>query len=284
MNTGDTIGKITNKFGLFSFRLLTRRAVRVNIIIAIQKDKQMATSSYYKAAEWAKSVKVNKIESLEWLTGCTIRQLRAIADKINHEIGGWIFCQATLGKTLGRLTKAELAVAIWDFISLKRSAPRRKYFEIDECGNVRIVTERPGSDASPWTTNIGFNDYNSAEKVQKFLHKGGMCNASVIRISKRCEGWKYELKVWLLSEKALGAIIAKENVRLNAERQLDVKDLPKLTDNQLKALAVNKGINPNQPRFKLLQELGYEPPFVDTSRMPDYRRYSRFIKPAIFSE
>lgn len=179
----------------------------------------MATSSYYKAAEWAKSIKLSEIESLEWLTDCTIRQLRAIADKINHENKGWVFCQATLGKILGRLTKAELAVAIWEFVSLKRSAPRTKYFDIDECGNCRIVTERPGSEASAWTTNIGFANYKSAEKVQKYLHSNGQCNASVIRASKRCDGWKYELKVWLLSEKALNTLIAKENTRINSERK-----------------------------------------------------------------
>lgn len=243
----------------------------------------MATSSYYKAAEWVKSIKTNKIESFTWLNDCTIRQLRAIADKINQENEGWIFCQATLGKIVGRMTKAELAVAIWDFINLKRSAPRCKYFEIDECGNVRIVTERPGSDAVAWTTNIGFNDYKSAEKLQKFLHTNGMCGASVVRSSKRCEGWKYELKVWLLSEKALNTLIAKENTRLNNERHsiIDIQALPKMSDSKLKELAIAKGVDPNQPRFKLLQALGYQQPVVDVDKYSARRRKSVFVKPSL---
>lgn len=203
----------------------------------------MATSSYYKAAEWVKGIKISQIESLEWLSNLTIRQLRAIADKINHQNNGWVFCTATLGKPLSRLVKSELAVVIWDFINLKRQAPKTKYFEIDECGNVRIVTERPGTDASPWTVNIGFNSYKEAETLQKFLHTNGHCNASVIRREHRCLGWKYELKVWLLSPAALKAIISKENKKLNAERK------PKNWHEELKLAADAYKLSVFQPNF-----------------------------------
>lgn len=180
----------------------------------------MATSSYYKAAEWVKRVNPAKIESLEWLENCTIRQLRAIADKINAQNKGWVFCTATLGKALGRHTKQELAKVIWNFISLKRSAPKvNKWFEIDECGNVRIITQRPWEDFSAWTVSIGYNNYKEAETLQKYLHKNYHCSASVIRPAKHCSEFKYELKVWLLAENVLRALIAKEQGRIALERK-----------------------------------------------------------------
>jgi hypothetical protein len=116
--------------------------------------------------------------------------------------------------------------------------------------------------AAPWTVNIGFHDVPSAEKVQKFLHQNGHCGASLIRVSKRCLGWKYELKIWLLSQKVLNTLIAKENERVNNERktQVSVQDLTKLPDVKLREVAADKGIDPTQPRFKLLQELGVKPP------------------------
>ncbi len=180
----------------------------------------MATSSYYKAMEWVKKVNLAKIESLRWLENCTIRQLRAIADKINHQDKGWVFCTATLGKALSRHTKQELAETIWNFLSLKRSAPKTsKWFECDETGNLRIVTQRPGTHDFVWTVSIGYNTYKDAEVLQKYLHKNGHCSASVIRSAKHCSDFKYELKVWLLDNNILKALIAKELGRIAKERK-----------------------------------------------------------------
>lgn len=199
----------------------------------------MATSSYYKAAEWVKRVNPAKIDSLEWLENCTIRQLRAIADKINHQNKGWVFCTATLGKALGRHTKQELAEVIWSFISLKRSAPKvNKWFEIDECGNVRIVSQRPWEDFSAWTVSIGYDNYKEAETLQKYLHKNYHCSASVIRQAKHCADFKYELKVWLLAENVLKALIAKEQGRIALER----KKIALNWYEELKLAAANQGL------------------------------------------
>lgn len=209
----------------------------------IRKNGSKIFSAYEKAQAWAKKVNTSQIESLEWLSTLTIRQLRAIADKINTLNAGWVFCTATLGKPLGRLVKSELAEVIWDFINLKRQAPKTKYFEIDECGNVRIVTERPGADASPWTVNIGFKSYKEAETLQRYLHANGHCNASVVRKAKHCTGWAYELKVWLLSPPALKAIISKENKKLAAECK------PKNWYEELQQIAQQHKLVITQPDF-----------------------------------
>jgi hypothetical protein len=190
----------------------------------IRKDGTKILSAYEKAQAWVKTVNISRIPDLDWLLNCTIRQLRAIAGKINNEQKGWVFCTATLGKAVSKLVKAELADVIWNFILFKRQAPKTKYFSVDECGNCKIITERPGEDASAWTVNIGYDNYKDAEVLQKFLHSNEYCEASVIRKAKHCTGFKYELKIWLLSEKVLKAIITKENNKIKLERKAEINN------------------------------------------------------------
>jgi hypothetical protein len=204
---------------------------------------------------WAKQVKLKEIYSLEWLLACKLNYLQALARRINKDNDGEVFCSATLGSSISKTRKYKLASAIWEFLNLKRSSPRCAYSEIDECGNQRIITETPVTSASAWTVNIGFNTatingkFTTAKEQarvwQNFLHSKGYCSASVIRTAKRCKGFKYELKVWLLNEEVLKALISKENKKIELERKAEISNWYE----QLILLAEQHNLSVNQPDF-----------------------------------
>ena len=208
---------------------------------------------------WAKQVKLKEIDSLEWLLACKLNYLQALARRINQDNDGEVFCSATLGSSISKTRKYKLASAIWDFLNLKRSSPRCAYSEIDECGNQRIITETPVTSASAWTVNIGFNTatingkFTTAKEQarvwQKFLHSKGYCSASVIRRAKRCKGFKYELKVWLLNEEVLKALISRENKKIELQRKAERKAEISNWYEQLILLAEQNNLSVNQPNF-----------------------------------
>lgn len=173
----------------------------------------MAKSQFYKAAEKVQGINLAKIE-LETLTQMTIRELRGVVAKINHEAKGLVFCKATLGKPVSYFKKNELLNIIWAHLTLKRYAPKSVKWEIVPLTpNNRIIAAKPSATQKPWTVNLGFLTLVEAEKLQKYLHKKGLCSASVVRPGKRT-GYKYELKVWELESGSLQTLIEKEQHRL----------------------------------------------------------------------
>lgn len=173
----------------------------------------MAKSQFYKAAEKVQRINLAKVE-LETLTQMTIRELRGIVAKINHEAKGLVFCKTTLGKPVSYFKKNELLNIIWSHLTLKRYAPKSiKWQVVALTENNRIIAAKPSSTQNPWTVNLGFLTFPEAENLQKYLHKKGLCSASVVRPGKRT-GYKYELKVWELETASLQTLIEKEQHRL----------------------------------------------------------------------
>lgn len=173
----------------------------------------MAKSQFYKAAEKVQRINLAKVE-LETLTQMTIRELRGIVAKINKEAKGLLFCKTTLGKPVSYFKKNELLNIIWSHLILKRYAPKSvKWQVVALTENNRIIAAKPSATQNPWTVNLGFVTFPEAENLQKYLHKKGLCTASVVRPGKRT-GYKYELKVWELEPASLQTLIEKEQHRL----------------------------------------------------------------------
>ncbi len=175
------------------------------------------TSLYFQAIEKIAKVNLARIELVE-LSAFTIRDLRAVIDKINKEAKGLLFCKRTLGKAVSSFHKQELLNIIWSHLVHKRYAPKSfKWVDKALTPNTRITALLPTEYSAPWTVNLGFNAQKEAETLQNYLHQRGLCKYSVTRPGKRT-GYPVELKVWDLDQGVLRCLVEKEKHRLLLQR------------------------------------------------------------------
>ena len=177
-----------------------------------QKETKAMTSLYFQAIKKIAKVNLARIELAE-ISAFTIRELRAVIDKLNKEAKGLLFCKRTLGKAVSALRKEQLLNIIWSYLTHKRYAPKSfKWVDKALTPNSRITALLPTEHSTPWTVNLGFSTQKEAETLQNYLHQRGLCKYSVARPGKRT-GYPVELKVWGLDQGALRCLVEKEEHR-----------------------------------------------------------------------
>lgn len=177
------------------------------------------TTLYFQAIEKIAKINLARVELAE-LMSFTIRELRAVIDKLNKEAKGLLFCKRTLGKAVSAFRKQELINIIWTHLNHKRYAPKSfKWVDKALTPNSRITALLPTEHSTPWTVNLGFNTKKAAEALQDYLHQRGLCKYSVTRPGKRT-GYPLELKVWELDQGTLQCLVEKEEHRLLLQRSV----------------------------------------------------------------
>ena len=158
------------------------------------------------------------IKRIEDLQALTIRQLKALASRINKELGQ-VIVKALFGKTMSNMTKAELIHAI-NAVRVCRAqtemrgstliAVSNRIYEYNRCGGA------PGYDH--WITYFGFNKTSegnaeqNAERFRQWLLKNGHCRLAAIRKSDRLSkfGFEFEAKVWGIKNNIFDCLVNKE--------------------------------------------------------------------------
>lgn len=158
------------------------------------------------------------IKRIEDLKALTIRQLKALASRINKELGQLIV-KALFGKTMSNMTKAELINAIWSVKVCRNQtamydselvAISNRIYEFNYCSGA------PGYDH--WITYFGFNKSSegsaeqNAERFRQWLLKNGHCRLAAIRKSDRLSkfGFEFEVKVWGIKNNIFDRLVEKE--------------------------------------------------------------------------
>ena len=158
---------------------------------------------------------IKRIEDLKVLT---IRQLKALASRINKELGQ-VIVKALFGKVMSNMTKAELINAIWTVKVCRNQtamydseliAISNRIYEFNYCSGA------PGYDH--WITYFGFNKSSegsaeqNAERFRQWLLKNGHCRLAAIRKSDRLSkfGFEFEVKVWGIKNSIFDKLVTKE--------------------------------------------------------------------------
>jgi hypothetical protein len=155
------------------------------------------TSKIKEAYNWAKSFKLSSIKDIAIdLKGRTIRQLKAIAAKMNQELG-LVICKAMFGKSLSNMCKDELIAAIWIVRQTQMSRPvGHSDWNLTKIGDYCFQMNH--------VTYFGFNDTErgtaeqNAFSFHSYILKNGLCKLASMRKADRLkdEGFAYEVKVW----------------------------------------------------------------------------------------
>ena len=169
------------------------------------------------ASEWIKSVLVSSFKRIEDLKVLTIRQLKALASKVNKQLGQ-IIVKSLFGKVMSNMTKAELIHAIWSVRTCQNQtvvysselvAISNRIYEFNYCSGA------PGYDH--WITYFGFNKTSegsakqNAERFRQWLLKNGHCRLAAIR-------WRNEI------DEKTGEIKPNKSFRLSSDKfEFEVK-------------------------------------------------------------
>jgi hypothetical protein len=158
------------------------------------------------------------VKRIEDLKALTIRQLKALASRINKELGQ-VIVKALFGKVMSNMTKAELINAIWSVKVCRNQtamydselvAISNRIYEFNYCSGA------PGYDH--WISYFGFNKSSegsaeqNAERFRQWLLKNGHCRLAAIRKSDRLSkfGFEFEVKVWGIKNNIFDRLLEKE--------------------------------------------------------------------------
>jgi hypothetical protein len=168
----------------------------------------MKTSFWNQAIKWVGGINI-AFKEKEYLTWLTLTRLKAIARRMNKEMG-LVITKARFSKSWSRMKKDELVDAIWAVRRVLMACPK---------GNAKFVfnqiTRRIFEYTSEEKTHVhymGFTSEVEAFKFHSYVESKGLCKLASMRRSKRLEdyGWEWEVKVWGIDDSFLGKLFAKE--------------------------------------------------------------------------
>lgn len=115
--------------------------------------------------------------------------------------------------------------------------------------------------------------------LKLFAKVYGLKTATTYLVKKQFPKFRASLKDhWEFLILKLLKIYREQKAKQHIEKRVEaLKDFCRMTDKQLKEEAATHGINPSQPRFKLLRELGVEPKKPETTLSLTAKR-GRFIR------
>jgi hypothetical protein len=209
---------------------------------------------------------IKRIEDLQVLT---IRQLKALASRINKELGQ-VIIKALFGKVMSNMTKAELIYAI-NSVRICRSQTKVYSSELVAVSNriyeYNYVGTVPGYDH--WITYFGFNKSSegsaeqNAERFRQWLLKNGHCRLAAIRKSDRLKkfGFEFEVKVWGVKNSIFDKLVIKEKKSQEEKYKQETKPFSEKTyEEQVAQLEAQLKNSVGQIRthvVKTIQKLGF---------------------------
>jgi len=173
-------------------------------------------SPWHQAKQDIKAVKLYSIRSVEELEDYSIRQLKALAAKVNREMG-MLIGKPMFGMPLSQMDKATLKAAIWYVRSIVMNSPKsdRNWSLVQDAPSI-FHMEQEGHSAygDRWVHYIGFkNDADGAtaeQRCYKFLkhvtnkdsNGTDRCAMASMRKADRLRkyGFEWEIKIWKLDE------------------------------------------------------------------------------------
>jgi len=167
------------------------------------------SSAWCKAQVWAKDFAIKNIQSLEDCLALTIRQLRAVASKLAKK-EPYIFTKHRFGKAVSRMSKFELAQAIWEVRKIALSCPKSRNWQ-EEIISGRI--SYAACDGERWVSCFGFDVEQEAYKFFQWLHEKKACIQASLRLGKRTDS-AFEVKVWGMPDKVFDAICQRDVRRM----------------------------------------------------------------------
>jgi hypothetical protein len=177
------------------------------------------------------------IKRIEHLQVLNIRQLKALASKINKQLGQ-VIVKAKFGKVMSNMTKAEIIHAIWSVKTCQNQTAMYDSELVAVCDRIyefNYCSGAPGCDH--WITYFGFskssegNAEQNAERFRQWLLKNGHCRLAAIRKSNRLSkfGFEFEVKVWGISNRIFDLIVSKELRNREAKYKEETKPFSEKT-------------------------------------------------------
>lgn len=166
----------------------------------------MKKTIWSETIEWVAGINI-AIKEKEYLTWLTLTKLKAIARRMNQEMG-LVIAKARFGKSWSRMKKDELVDAIWAVRRVLMAAPRGK-FVFNQVSH-RIFEYV--CDGETHTHYVGFTSEVEAFKFHSYIQEKNLCSLASMRVSKRLElyGWEWEVKVWGIDQQLFSKLLAKE--------------------------------------------------------------------------
>lgn len=171
------------------------------------------------AYDWAEGFKLSFIKSIDIVKMMSIRQLKAIALKMNTELG-LVICKATFGKVMSKMNKQELIDAIWFVRSIQLAAPKGNFDFQRLTQRIFAMVCDPNTEWETTHTHyFGFKkdangtaEQNAFRFHQKLLAKGACYLAAMRKADKRLApyGFEYEVKVWGIKPAVLENLISRD--------------------------------------------------------------------------
>lgn len=178
------------------------------------------------AYEWVKSFKLSAIRNIEFLQGMTIRKLKAIASKMNKEMG-LVISKSMFGQTLSNMTKKALVDSIWYVRSIQLASPRGSQYDIKKLAEriFSMVADPRTEDEQVVCHYFGFNRSHKGTALQNatrfYNWIADRCHLVSMRESQRLTGFEIEVKVWGIKPDALAELINKQKQPANEIKQVE---------------------------------------------------------------
>lgn len=178
------------------------------------------------AYEWVKSFKLSAIRNIELLQSMTIRKLKAIASKMNKEMG-LVISKSMFGQTLSDMNKKALIDAIWYVRSIQLASPRGSQYDIKKLAEriFSMVADPRTEDEQVICHYFGFNkDFRGTaiQNATRFYNWiADRCSLVSMRESQRLTSFEIEVKVWGIKPDALAELINKQKQPANEIKQVE---------------------------------------------------------------
>jgi hypothetical protein len=185
----------------------------------------MKTSFWQQTIEWVGGINI-AIKEKEYLTWLTLTRLKAIARRMNKEMG-LVITKARFDASWSRMKKDQLVDAIWAVRRVLMVPKGKGKFMFNQI--TRRIFEY-NCEGQTHVHYLGFETEQEAFKFHSYIESKKLCTLASMRDSKRLEdyGWAWEIKVWGIDAALLGKLFAKElaatEVVVTAEGVYEVED------------------------------------------------------------
>lgn len=165
------------------------------------------------AYEWAATQPISRYNTHQNFAALNIRQLKALAQKFNAEMG-LVICKSKFGKTLSAMRKDELIDAMVSIRSVQKRCPRGATWEHEQM-SPRIWSSTPlglPEMERAWVHYLSFECEQRAFKFHSEMNRRGLVELISLRKgTERTNFAPWEVKCWGLSDAALYKLLLKDS-------------------------------------------------------------------------
>ena len=162
------------------------------------------------AKAYARLVKISSIVSLQQLECLGIRECRALAAKMNAQMG-LVISKARFGKTLSLMRKPEIINAIIEVRAVQLACPRGCQWRHTQL-STRLWEGVPVTDdAKPWIHYVAYDNEQLAFKFHQQMQCTGKVQLAALRRgTERTNSAPWEVKCWGLDPAVVQTILERD--------------------------------------------------------------------------